>query len=37
MRAGQLPTYSCHDSDRHGESRASRAGASRCMKAVANW
>ena len=35
--ARQLHTYSCQDFDRHGESRASRAGASRCMKAVANW
>jgi len=35
--AEQLHTYSRQDSDRHGESRASRAGASRCIKAVANW
>jgi hypothetical protein len=29
-------TYSCHESGRHGEPRASRAGDSRWMKAVAN-
>jgi hypothetical protein len=30
-------TYLCHDSGRHGKSRASRAGDSRWMEALTNW